>query len=108
MSVHRHPLEVSARASDEGDGSALVVVLATEGSTYVRQGAMAVFEPGAFGTQLVDGVRKEMAERYLEDASLSLTDIAFLLGYSEQSAFARAYKRWTGHAPARTRQAAAG
>lgn len=49
-----------------------------------------------------------MAERYLEDASLSLTDIAFLLGYSEQSAFARAYKRWTGHAPARTRQAAAG
>lgn len=43
MSVHRHPLEVSARASDEGDGSALVVVVATEGSTYVRLGAMAVF-----------------------------------------------------------------
>ena len=65
-------------------------------------------EHGESFTQLVDGVRKEMAERYLEDASLSLTDIAFLLGYSEQSAFARAYKRWTGHAPARTRQAAAG
>ncbi len=47
-------------------------------------------EHGESFTQLVDGVRKEMAERYLEDASLSLTDIAFLLGYSAQSAFARA------------------
>jgi len=49
MSVPRHPLEVSARASEAGDGSALVVVIATEGSTYVRQGAMAVF--AADGTQ---------------------------------------------------------
>jgi xanthine dehydrogenase accessory factor len=49
MSVPRHPLEVSACASEAGDGSALVVVVATEGSTYVRQGAMAVF--AADGTQ---------------------------------------------------------
>jgi xanthine dehydrogenase accessory factor len=49
MSVARHPLEVSARASEAGDGGALVVVTATEGSTYVRQGAMAVF--AADGTQ---------------------------------------------------------
>jgi xanthine dehydrogenase accessory factor len=43
MSVARHPLEVSARANEARDGSALVVVVSTEGSTYVRQGAMAVF-----------------------------------------------------------------
>lgn len=49
MSVARHPLEVSARASEARDGGALVVVTATEGSTYVRQGAMAVF--AADGTQ---------------------------------------------------------
>lgn len=50
-------------------------------------------------TQLVDDVRRELAERYLADAKLDLVDIAFLLGYSEQSAFTRAYKRWTGRAP---------
>ncbi|PTU31752.1 AraC family transcriptional regulator [Stenotrophobium rhamnosiphilum] len=54
-------------------------------------------------TQLVDDVRRELAERYLADATLDLVDIAFLLGYSEQSAFTRAYKRWTGRAPAATR-----
>jgi AraC-like DNA-binding protein len=54
-------------------------------------------------TQLVDDVRKQLAERYLADAKLDLVDIAFLLGYSEQSAFTRAYKRWTGRAPAASR-----
>ena len=43
MSAPRHLLEASARASDDGDGSALAVVMATEGSTYVRAGAMAMF-----------------------------------------------------------------
>lgn len=54
-------------------------------------------------TQLVDDVRRELAERYLADAKLDLVDIAFLLGYSEQSAFTRAYKRWTGRAPTAAR-----
>ena len=54
-------------------------------------------------SQLVDEVRRGLAERYLADATLDLVDIAFLLGYSEQSAFTRAYKRWTGRAPAAMR-----
>jgi AraC-like DNA-binding protein len=61
-------------------------------------------ERGESFTQLVDGVRREMAERYLADPALDLTDIAFLLGYSEQSAFTRAYKRWTGGAPQAARK----
>jgi AraC-like DNA-binding protein len=60
-------------------------------------------EQGQSFTQLVDGVRRELAERYLADAALDLTDIAFLLGFSEQSAFTRAYKRWSGRAPAAVR-----
>lgn len=56
-------------------------------------------DAGLSFTQLVDEVRRELAERYLADAKLDLVDIAFLLGYSEQSAFTRAYKRWTGRAP---------
>ena len=37
--------------------------------------------------------------RYVEDRSLSLGDVAFLLGYSNQSAFSAAFKRWVGRAP---------
>lgn len=50
-------------------------------------------------TQLVDGVRQELAERYLVDPNLDLNDLAFLLGFSEQSAFQRAFKRWRGMSP---------
>jgi AraC-like DNA-binding protein len=36
---------------------------------------------------------------YLKDPNLSLTEIAFLLGYSEQSAFTRAFRGWQGESP---------
>lgn len=65
MSVHRHPLEVSARASEAADGAALVVVVATEGSTYVRQGAMAVFASDDTQTGWLSGgcLEPEIARR---------------------------------------------
>jgi AraC-like DNA-binding protein len=50
---------------------------------------------------LLDGTRRMLAQEYLSDGRLSMTDIASLLGYSEQSAFNRAFKRWTGTSPAR-------
>jgi AraC-like DNA-binding protein len=56
-------------------------------------------EAGLGYTQLVDNVRRELAEQYLSDASLDLNDLAFLLGFSEQSAFQRAFKRWKGESP---------
>jgi AraC-like DNA-binding protein len=49
--------------------------------------------------RLVDDTRKDLALRYIEDASRSLTDVAFTLGFSQQSAFTRAFKRWTGLSP---------
>jgi len=48
---------------------------------------------------VVDGTRYELALRYLDDPERSVTDITFLLGFSEQSAFTRAFKRWSGKAP---------
>lgn len=60
-------------------------------------------EAGLGYTQLIDEVRRELAERYLAQPELGLVDIAFLLGYSEQSAFNRAYRRWTGRTPAMSR-----
>lgn len=44
-------------------------------------------------------VRLELANDYLKDQRLKIVDIAILLGYSEHSAFTRAYKEWTGHSP---------
>ena len=55
--------------------------------------------------QLVDEIRHELAVAYLRKPSLSLVDIAYLLGFSEQSAFQRAFKRWTGTTPGEYRAA---
>ncbi len=44
-------------------------------------------------------VRETLAKQYLLDPKLSLIDIALLLAYSEQSAFQRAFKQWTGQTP---------
>lgn len=48
---------------------------------------------------LVDQLRHSLAIGYLRDPDLELVDVAFLLGFSEQSAFQRAFKRWTGKTP---------
>ena len=52
---------------------------------------------------LVEQVRKDKALRYVADDQYALGEIAFLLGFSELSAFSRAFKRWTGMAPAQYR-----
>jgi AraC-like DNA-binding protein len=43
--------------------------------------------------------RREAAERYLSESALSIAELAYLLGYSEPSAFHRAFKRWFGRSP---------
>ena len=48
---------------------------------------------------LLDGVREVVAKQYIENPVNRMSDIAFLLGYSEQSAFSRAFKKWTGKSP---------
>lgn len=51
--------------------------------------------------ELIESVRKEKAIRYIKEKRYSLSEIAFLLGFSELSAFSRAFKRWTGTSPAK-------
>lgn len=48
---------------------------------------------------LLDDTRLQMAHEYLRDKRLALPEVALLLGYSEQSAFNRAFMRWTGATP---------
>jgi len=54
--------------------------------------------------QLLTDVRKELAQQYIQDRSKTLTEISFMLGFSEVSSFSRAFKGWTGKPPSEARQ----
>ncbi|MGQ0529195.1 MAG: AraC family transcriptional regulator [Panacagrimonas sp.] len=56
--------------------------------------------------KLRDDTRRRLAEQHLADPGMSLAEIALLLGYSEQSAFTRAFGKWTGTTPLQARRAA--
>lgn len=56
-------------------------------------------EQGRTYQDVVDLARRELAERLLRDTDYSLIEIAFLTGFSDQSAFTRAFKRWSGQTP---------
>lgn len=58
--------------------------LATEGSSFA---------------DILSTVRSALAHRYLADYGLQISEIAWLLGYSEIGAFTRAFQRWTGTNP---------
>ena len=55
---------------------------------------------------LLDETRKTMADHYISETSLPMTEIAFLLGFSELSAFSRAARNWFGRAPRELRKRA--
>ena len=57
-------------------------------------------EAGASFSALLDATRQELADQYLRDERLSLTEIAFLLGFGEQSNFSHAFRAWFGTTPA--------
>ncbi len=57
---------------------------------------------------LVSEVRRELADRYLGSAELSLAEVAFLLGYSDLSSFHRAFRRWSGKTPLEARRGVLG
>ena len=48
---------------------------------------------------MCDAARREAAESYLADTTLSIAEVTYLLGYSEPAAFHRAFKRWRGTTP---------
>lgn len=56
--------------------------------------------------ELLEETRKELANQYLRQGCLSVSEVTYLLGFSEPSNFARAFKRWTGRTPSEFRTAA--
>lgn len=76
--------------------------LAMSGRTLQRR----LSERGYSYQHLVDESRRRLAERLLEQTAYSLAEVAFMTGFSEQSSFNRAFKRWAGQTPRSYRLAA--
>lgn len=53
---------------------------------------------------LLDLVRADLAQKYINNRALSLLDVAMMLGFAEQSSFQRAFKRWFGNTPGEYRR----
>jgi len=53
--------------------------------------------------QVLDQLRSDLARKYVGESGLSISQIAWLLGYQEASAFTHAFKRWTGRTPREAR-----
>jgi AraC-like DNA-binding protein len=56
-------------------------------------------EEGTTYKAIVDALRQELASQYIAERRVAIGEIAFLLGFSTQSAFGRAFRRWTGGSP---------
>jgi len=54
-------------------------------------------------SSLLEKLRRDLARRYLADDHLSISQIAWLLGYREIAAFSHAFKRMTGKTPREAR-----
>ncbi|MDB4976771.1 MAG: Transcriptional regulator, AraC family [Myxococcaceae bacterium] len=55
-------------------------------------------------SEILDDVRRELAQRYLSDMTLAISEVAFLLGFSHVTAFYKAFRRWSqGTTPAEFR-----
>jgi AraC-like DNA-binding protein len=54
---------------------------------------------GATFEKVLDELRHKMALHYLSGNKVSVSETAYLVGFSEPAAFSRAFKRWTGSSP---------
>lgn len=63
-------------------------------------------EEGTSYKELLNDTRRDLALSYIRDARFSLSQIAYVLGFTDSSSFTRAFKRWTGQAPSTYRSGA--
>jgi AraC-like DNA-binding protein len=95
-------VEIASRLCD---GHPSLSDLAPQQGVSARTLQRQLAERGLVYRDLVQQARHQLAFQYLERTETDLTEIAFLLGYSELSAFAHAFRRWTGRSPGAHRRA---
>jgi len=98
--------------------AAIIRELPSGEASLEKTAAMLALSPRTLARRLADEgesfksllaeVRRELGEKYILDKSLSLTEISFLLGFSEASSFSRAFRNWTGQSPSAHRSALLG
>jgi len=89
------------------DGDATLAAMAARLRMSERSLQRRLADEGVSFDAVLDDLRRELALRYLAAPSVAIAEVAYLLGYSEPSAFHRAFKRWTGVTPAEARRRAA-
>ncbi|MEM9342160.1 MAG: AraC family transcriptional regulator [Pseudomonadota bacterium] len=101
--IDDHP-SLSAQTKDEiaralSEGLPKMAHIAQRLGMSVRSFHRRLAEQGVSFQTLTEETRREIAIGMLNDERYVLSEIAFMTGFSEQSAFTRAFKRWTGHTP---------
>ena len=91
-----------------GDGEPDIETIADALAVSTRTLQRRLEERDLTFSKLVDQVREDQARNLVSSGGMSLSEIAFFLGYSDQSALTRAFKRWTGQTPKSFRMAHAG
>jgi len=56
-------------------------------------------DEGTSYQQVLDEVRRDLAQQYLREGPMSVCEVTFQLGFADQSSFTRAFRRWTGKTP---------
>lgn len=82
-----------------GEGDALAGAVARALGTSERTMQRRLRQAGTSLREVVDAVRRDTALTQLGRPEATVTDIAFMLGFSDLSAFSRAFRRWTGASP---------
>lgn len=90
------------------DGMPAAAVIAREMGMSERTLFRRLAAEGLTFRDVVREAQTRLAQELLTRSDRPIAEIAFLTGFSEQSTFSRAFKRWVGEAPARYRQQAAG
>lgn len=95
-------------ASSLGSGRVSLELVAGSMKMSVRTLQRRLTKHGLDFSQLVEGIRRSLAEDYVARSDFSLTEIALLLGYAEASSFSRAFRRWTHSTPKHFRESHSG
>lgn len=80
-------------------GTVTIGAIASDLGTSARTLTRKLAEEGGSFSGILDGVRAALAVRYMRNGEISMSQLAWLLGYREPSTLVRAFKRWTGKTP---------
>jgi AraC-like DNA-binding protein len=108
--AHRAPERTTLRSSVENamapllpHGKARATEIARRIGMSHRTLARKLASEGLTFSEISEHLKADLARHYLRDGDLPVSQIAWLLGYREVSAFTHAYKRWTGMTPRESR-----